>query len=270
MQIRGLKYTHKSIRLMGGEGSGFHGHSGRPGSVGGSLPSSGSANYAALSSGISSGTLKRSDDSDDYEKGHFESYRIDIEGDGRAIIKPEESGRRLSHSEVAAYQLSEELGLKVVPATIATTTEDGRYASAQAWEEGMSSGWEADAEFPNHAFDPKSARKVIILDVITGNGDRREPNWLVDPKTGRVSAIDNGLAFRERYFTSTHLMNTYKLRTGKNKIQLTDTEITKFTKVLKNDSFWDNLDVPGTNKDFARLQLGQLIEIGSFSIPLEK
>ena len=40
MQIRGLKYTHKSIRLMGGEGSGFHGHSGRPGSVGGSAPSS--------------------------------------------------------------------------------------------------------------------------------------------------------------------------------------------------------------------------------------
>ena len=39
MQIRGLKYTHKSIRLMGGEGSGFHGHSGRPGSVGGSAPS---------------------------------------------------------------------------------------------------------------------------------------------------------------------------------------------------------------------------------------
>ena len=41
MDIRGLKFTHKSIRLMGGEGSGYHGHAGRPGSVGGSAPSSG-------------------------------------------------------------------------------------------------------------------------------------------------------------------------------------------------------------------------------------
>lgn len=36
MDIKGLKFTHKSIRLMGGEGSGHHGHAGRPGSVGGS------------------------------------------------------------------------------------------------------------------------------------------------------------------------------------------------------------------------------------------
>ena len=38
MEIRGLKFTHKSIKLMGGEGSGHHGHTGRPGSVGGSAP----------------------------------------------------------------------------------------------------------------------------------------------------------------------------------------------------------------------------------------
>ena len=41
MEIKGLKFTHKSIRLMGGERSGHHGHAGRPGSVGGSTPSSG-------------------------------------------------------------------------------------------------------------------------------------------------------------------------------------------------------------------------------------
>jgi len=34
IQIRGLQFT----KLKGGEGSGFHGHAGRPGSVGGSAP----------------------------------------------------------------------------------------------------------------------------------------------------------------------------------------------------------------------------------------
>jgi len=38
MEVRGLKFTHKSIRLMGSEHSGHHGHAGRPGSVGGSTP----------------------------------------------------------------------------------------------------------------------------------------------------------------------------------------------------------------------------------------
>ena len=41
MEIRGLRFTHKSIRLMGGEHSGHHGHAGRPGSVGGSAPGGG-------------------------------------------------------------------------------------------------------------------------------------------------------------------------------------------------------------------------------------
>ena len=35
--IQGLKFTQKGIAYMGGEGSGHHGHAGRPGSVGGSI-----------------------------------------------------------------------------------------------------------------------------------------------------------------------------------------------------------------------------------------
>jgi hypothetical protein len=41
MEIRGLRFTHKAMRLKGGPGdpgSGHHGHAGRPGSVGGSAP----------------------------------------------------------------------------------------------------------------------------------------------------------------------------------------------------------------------------------------
>ena len=40
-EIAGLRFTHKSIRLMGGEHSGNWGHAGRPGSVGGSAPGGG-------------------------------------------------------------------------------------------------------------------------------------------------------------------------------------------------------------------------------------
>ena len=46
MDIKGLKFTHKSIRLMGGLGSGHHGHAGRPGSVGGSAAGTGMAGGA--------------------------------------------------------------------------------------------------------------------------------------------------------------------------------------------------------------------------------
>lgn len=39
--IKGLKFTQKGIAYMGGEGSGHHGHAGRPGSVGGSVAGGG-------------------------------------------------------------------------------------------------------------------------------------------------------------------------------------------------------------------------------------
>lgn len=48
MEVRGLKFTHKSIRLMGGEGSGHHGHAGRPGSIGGSAPSGSSSSMSKI------------------------------------------------------------------------------------------------------------------------------------------------------------------------------------------------------------------------------
>ena len=48
MDIKGLKFTHKSIRLMGGPGSGYHGHAGRPGSIGGSAPSGSSPSYVQV------------------------------------------------------------------------------------------------------------------------------------------------------------------------------------------------------------------------------
>jgi len=48
--IKGLKFTHKSIRLKGGEGSGHRGHAGRPGSVGGSAPG-GSTGVSSSSTG---------------------------------------------------------------------------------------------------------------------------------------------------------------------------------------------------------------------------
>ena len=41
MNIRGLRFTHKTISLKGGEGSGHHGHAGIPGQVGGSAPGGG-------------------------------------------------------------------------------------------------------------------------------------------------------------------------------------------------------------------------------------
>jgi len=53
IQIRGLQFT----KLKGGEGSGFHGHAGRPGSVGGSAPNGkGFVGEASFETQVSFGT----------------------------------------------------------------------------------------------------------------------------------------------------------------------------------------------------------------------
>lgn len=54
MEVRGLKFTHKSIRLMGGEGSGHHGHTGRPGSVGGSASGEGTTDISQIENELGS------------------------------------------------------------------------------------------------------------------------------------------------------------------------------------------------------------------------
>ena len=119
--------------------------------------------------------------------------------EGRAVYKPVRGERPLwdfppglHKREVAAFQLSEAMGLHVVPPTVLRhgPLGDGSFQ------------WFVDAVFEEHYFTmyeqrPElhdQLRAIAVLDLIANNTDRKGGHCLVDTD-GKVWAIDNGLCF---------------------------------------------------------------------------
>lgn len=100
--------------------------------------------------------------------------------------------------EAAAYALDRMMGGEtVVPPTISRTLQ-GEPGSLQRFQPGAKVAQKVHAKGGTEALpleDP-SVRRMQLLDLISGNTDRHNGNWLVD-KRGRAVAIDNGLAFPE-------------------------------------------------------------------------
>lgn len=118
---------------------------------------------------------------------------------GRAVYKPVRGERPLwdfppglHRREVAAYLLSEAMGLHVVPPTV---LRDGPLGEG-------SLQWFVDAVFEEHYFTmyeqrPElhdQLRAIAVLDLVANNTDRKGGHCLVD-RAGKVWAIDNGLCF---------------------------------------------------------------------------
>jgi uncharacterized repeat protein (TIGR03843 family) len=117
----------------------------------------------------------------------------------RAVYKPLRGERPLwdfppglHRREVAAYRLSEAMGLHVVPPTV---LRDGPLGEG-------SLQWFVDAVFEEHYFTmyeqrPElhdQLRAIAVLDLVANNTDRKGGHCLVD-RAGKVWAIDNGLCF---------------------------------------------------------------------------
>ena len=124
----------------------------------------------------------------------------DGDDEARAIYKPHRGERPLwdFHSglyqrEVAAYRLSEAMGLHVVPPTVLRTDAPLGIGSVQ---------WFVEADFQQHYFTmheqlPEThtqLRSIAAFDLIANNTDRKSGQCLLTPD-GRVWAIDNGLCF---------------------------------------------------------------------------
>lgn len=121
------------------------------------------------------------------------------EGSCQAIYKPLRGERPLwdfppglHKREVAAYLLSEAMGLHAVPPTV---LRDGPLGEG-------SLQWFVDAVFEEHYFTmyeqrPElhdQLRAIAVLDLVANNTDRKGGHCLVDT-AGKVWAIDNGLCF---------------------------------------------------------------------------
>lgn len=124
---------------------------------------------------------------------------------GLAIYKPIRGERPLwdfepglYRREVAAFVLSEAMGLDVVPPTVVRHDAPLGEGSLQ---------WFVNADFSHHYFSimeehpelEDQLRAIAAFDVVANNTDRKGGHCLLDPQAGKVWAIDNGLCFAESF-----------------------------------------------------------------------
>lgn len=112
----------------------------------------------------------------------------------------------LSRREALAYDLDQALGLGVVPETRYSEDDNASYQLRVAYAEiGSNLDVSIDLDqFPD--YDTEEYRtwvkqsedgraNMYLFDLIAGNQDRHNGNWMSNEQTGEVYAIDNGLIF---------------------------------------------------------------------------
>lgn len=104
--------------------------------------------------------------------------------------------------EVAAYELSEQLGFCLVPTTVARHAAPMGPGSVQAF---------VPAQFAEHYFTIRERedlagplRQLCAFDLVANSADRKGGHCLID-LAGRIWAIDNGLTFHEEFKVRTVL-----------------------------------------------------------------
>ena len=99
----------------------------------------------------------------------------------------------LAQREVAAYLLSEQLGLHIVPVTI--LREDGPHGrgSLQQYIE-----YDVDYHYFNFTEDDKNLlQPVMLFDILINNADRKGSHIFFENETHKLYAIDHGVCFHE-------------------------------------------------------------------------
>lgn len=104
--------------------------------------------------------------------------------------------------EVAAYELSEQLGFGLVPTTVARHAAPMGPGSVQAF---------VPAQFAEHYFTIREReelaaplRRLCAFDLVANSADRKGGHCLID-LAGRIWAIDNGLTFHDEFKVRTVL-----------------------------------------------------------------
>jgi hypothetical protein len=116
-------------------------------------------------------------------------------------------------AEYLTGRLGQELGIRVpeVVRTADNTVYMGYVSDARTGMEAFDTGNAADRLAVEVLADTVEGRQLGLLDLVTGNTDRNDGNWLVDT-AGRLTGIDHGMAF-QTYRTPAQLV---ELVTGRN------------------------------------------------------
>jgi hypothetical protein len=123
------------------------------------------------------------------------------EADYPAVYKPSRGEQplwdfpenTLALREVAAYQVSEALGLRFVPFTV--LREDGPYGPGS-----LQQYIEYDPEYHYFNFtseDKNLLRPVVLFDLLINNADRKGSHVFFEEGTHKLWAIDHGICFHE-------------------------------------------------------------------------
>lgn len=133
------------------------------------------------------------------------TFLVTVRHDGtelRAVYKPSRGekplwdfpDKTLAQREVAAYIVSEALGLDLVPCTV--LREDIPVYGPGSVQQYI----EYDPEYHYFNFTEEDRRQlppVVLLDLLINNADRKGSHVLIEKHTGKLWAIDHGLCFHE-------------------------------------------------------------------------
>ena len=132
------------------------------------------------------------------------TFLVDVHHEGetyQAVYKPckgeqplwDFPDNTLAQREVAAYLLSEQLGLHIVPITI--LREDGPHGrgSLQQYLE-----YDIEYHYFNFTSEDKNLLKpIMFFDVLINNADRKGSHIFFENDTHKLYAIDHGVCFHE-------------------------------------------------------------------------
>ena len=140
--------------------------------------------------------------------GTTEAYLVEFNNKFKAVFKPDARGW-ISHGELAAYKISEYLGIHAVPPTVIREI-NGQKGSLQYFVE-----TDVDLKKTGSAFDRISERQwsdANVFHFIIGQWDRHAGNFLID-KWGNLILIDNADMMMEvkwQYGESPWIKRSYK------------------------------------------------------------
>jgi hypothetical protein len=99
----------------------------------------------------------------------------------------------LAHREVAAYLISEALGLHIVPFTI--LREEGPYGAGSLQQ---FIDYDPEYHYFNFSVEDKQLLKpVVLFDLLINNADRKGGHVFFENETHKLFAIDHGICFHE-------------------------------------------------------------------------
>lgn len=188
---------------------------------------------------------------------------VEYKDDGKGVWKELSKGYHDGHSEVAAYRLSEVLGLGVVPETVYADV-GGKKGTSQLFIEDATVG--AKLNISRYDIPRAEREKVAALDYIIGNRDRHDGNYLRD-SAGKLWAVDHGHSTWKRGSSavgSSYLVGEKDLKNGR--FHFSQELVDSLAKVRKEDFFAALSDVGETknvNKQNAWGNLQDIVKDGS-------